>query len=399
MSFGIFLAPFHRVGEHPTLALKRDLKLIQHLDELGYDEAWIGEHHSFGRELIADPCLFIAAAAERTKRIRLGTGVTSLPYHHPLMVADRMVQLDHMTEGRAMLGVGPGALTPDAFMMGIPTTEQRQRMGESLDAIMQLLRGDEPVTMKTDWFELNQARLQLASYSVPHLPVAAAASFSPAGPTSAGKHGIGLLSVAGADNEAFERTWSWAEESAAEHGQTVSRDDWKVVVPIHIAETREQAIDEIRAGWKVRAYVGDRKDPDAPTLAQGGIFGGGGSLEEQVEGGSLLVGSPDDAVKGIESILERSGGLGGILGLAHEWAGTEATWRSYELFMRYVAPRFQGQLDPIYETRDWVEDHMGEVFGATPAAFQKAFEDAGKEMPKEMAEAMRQRAEERAKQS
>ena len=118
MKFGIFLAPFHRVGENPTLALKRDMKLIELLDELGYDEAWIGEHHSFGREIIADPVVFMAAAAERTKRIKLGTGVLSLPYHHPLMVADRMVQLDHMTEGRAMLGCGPGALTSDAHMMG-----------------------------------------------------------------------------------------------------------------------------------------------------------------------------------------------------------------------------------------------------------------------------------------
>src|ERR1700712_2384388 len=150
MKFGVFLAPFHRVGENPTLAMKRDMRLIQLLDELGYEEAWIGEHHSFGREFIADPVGFMAAAGALTKRIKLGTGVLSLPYHHPLMVADRMVQVDHMTEGRVMLGVGPGALVSDAHMMGIPTVEQRRMMGESLDAIMQLLRGDGPVTMKTD---------------------------------------------------------------------------------------------------------------------------------------------------------------------------------------------------------------------------------------------------------
>ena len=122
LKFGIFLAPFHTPRHNPTLALQRDLELITRLDELGYDEAWIGEHHSAGFEIIASPEVFIAAAAERTKHIRLGTGVSSLPYHHPLMLADRMVLLDHLTRGRVMLGCGPGALPSDAFMMGIPST-------------------------------------------------------------------------------------------------------------------------------------------------------------------------------------------------------------------------------------------------------------------------------------
>src|SRR5579875_2558979 len=136
MRFGIFLAPFHRLGDNPTLAMQRDLELIEFLDRLGYDEAWIGEHHSAGWEVIASPELIIAAAAERTKHIRLGTGVTSLPSHQPFLVAQRFVQLDHMTRGRAMLGCGPGALTSDAYMLGIDAVTQRPRMMEALDAIM-----------------------------------------------------------------------------------------------------------------------------------------------------------------------------------------------------------------------------------------------------------------------
>ncbi len=388
MKFGLFLAPFHRVGENPTLALKRDMRLIQLLDELGYEEAWIGEHHSFGRELIADPVVFMAAAAERTKRIKLGTGVLSLPYHHPLMVADRMVLVDHMTEGRAMLGVGPGALTSDAHMMGIPTVEQRKRMGESLDAIMQLLRGQELVTMKTDWFELKDARLQLNSFTDPHLPVAVAASFTPSGPTAAGRHGAGLLSVAGVDNKAFERTWGWAEEAAEESGQKISRDHWKVVVPIHVAESRKQALAEIEEGFKLRAYSGDASSPSA---AGPGLFGGAGTLEEQAERGTMLIGSPDQVAQSIELIIERSGGIGGILALAHEWADSDATNRSFELFARYVAPRFQSQLDAIIGSRDWVEGNMREVFGATPAAMERAFTDAGKPLPPALAEAQAKR--------
>jgi len=128
--------------ENPTWSLGRDMELVEWLDHLGYDEAWIGEHHSAGWEVIASPELMIAALAERTKHIRLGSGVTSLPYHHPFLVAQRWVQLDHMTRGRAMLGCGPGALPSDAYMLGIEPTTQRPRMLEAMNAIMALLAMD-----------------------------------------------------------------------------------------------------------------------------------------------------------------------------------------------------------------------------------------------------------------
>ena len=156
MKFGIFLGPFHRVGENPTLAIDRDLELIPWLDYLGYDEAWIGEHHSSGWETISSPEIFMGVAADRTRHIKLGTGVVSLPYHHPFMVANRMVQLDHMTHGRVMFGVGPGALPGDAYMMGIEPTTQREKMDEAFGIILRLFTEEEPFTYKSDWFELTR---------------------------------------------------------------------------------------------------------------------------------------------------------------------------------------------------------------------------------------------------
>lgn len=390
MKFGIFMAPFHRVGENPTLALKRDMELIQLLDRLGYDEAWIGEHHSFGRELIADPAVFIAAAAAVTRRIRLGTGVTSLPYHHPLMVADKMLQLDHMTEGRAMLGVGPGVLTSDAYQMGIDPTTQRRRMSESLEAILKLFAAEEPVSIETDWFTLREARLQMASFSEPHLPVAVAASVTPSGPTLAGRHGIGLLSVAGASHESFARTWSWVEEAAAESGKRVDRGEWRVVIPVHLADSRREAIDDIREGFERRAYVGDRntQGPITGGLLAGAAGTAGSSLEEAVETGAMVVGTPDDAIRALDAIQERSAGIGGLLVLANELASTEKTQHSYELLARYVMPVFQGQLQTVVDNRNWIEDNMREIFGGVGVAMAKAFDDAGKELPPELASAL-----------
>lgn len=108
------------------------MQLIEWLDELGFDEAFVGEHHSSGWEIISSPEIFMAVAATRTKRIKLGSGVVSIPYHHPFNVANRFALLDHLTRGRVMLGCGPGALAADAYMLGIESTTQRKRMVEGV---------------------------------------------------------------------------------------------------------------------------------------------------------------------------------------------------------------------------------------------------------------------------
>ena len=250
LQFGIFLAPFHPVGQNPTLALERDLELIEHLDALGFAEAWFGEHHSAGYEIIASPEVFIAAAASRTKHIRLGTGVSSLPYHHPFMLADRMVLLDHLTRGRVMIGVGPGALPSDAFMMGIDPAKQRDMMEESLEAILLLLAG-ETVSRQTDWFTLNGARLQLRPYQRPFPEVAVAAQVSPAGPRAAGRFGCSLLSIGATSAGGFDvlgSHWVVMEERAEEFSTTVDRNNWRLVGPMHIADTKEQAVADVAFG-------------------------------------------------------------------------------------------------------------------------------------------------------
>jgi limonene 1,2-monooxygenase len=379
MKFGIFLAPFHRVGENPTLALARDMELIEWLDHLGYDEAWIGEHHSAGWELIASPELTIAAAAQRTRHIMLGSGVTSLPYHHPLLVAQRFVQLDHMTRGRAMLGCGPGALVSDAYMLGIEPVMQRPRMDEALSAIMALLACDEPVTMKTDWFELRQARLHLAPYTFPHFPIAVASTLTPSGVVAAGKYGLGVLSLgAGLPGgpEAIAQQWRIAEDTAAKHGRTMDRGQWRLVVNVHVADDDDVALTHVHAAERHETVTyfeetlgrppGRHQDP----------------LREGVRQGTTLVGSPETVIKGIERLIQLSeGGFGGLLFRAHEWANREQTLRSYELFARYVMPRFQGSLDTIIDSNEWCRQNRKTIFGPNVPAIQKAYLDAGREIP------------------
>jgi limonene 1,2-monooxygenase len=381
MKFGIFLAPFHRIGENPTLALNRDMELIEWLDHLGYDEVWVGEHHSAGWELIASPEIFIAAAAERTKHIMLGSGVTSLPYHHPLLVAQRFVQLDHMTRGRAMLGCGPGALVSDAYMMGIEPMSQRPRMEESLDAIMRLLACEEPVTMKTDWFELREARLHLAPYTAPRFPIAVASTITPSGVVAAGKHGLGVLSLgAGLPGgpEMLAGQWKIAEEMAARHGKAMDRRDWKLVVNVHVADDDEEAMRQVKRAERHETVTYFEETLGRPPGRSDD------PLTDGVKMGTTLVGSVETVVRGIERLWELSGGgFGGVLFRAHEWANREQTLKSYELFARYVMPRFQGSLDMPRGSNEWARGNRKTIFSPNVEAIRRAYLDAGREVPAE----------------
>jgi limonene 1,2-monooxygenase len=355
LRFGTFLAPFHPAGENPTLALQRDLELVEHLDRLGYDEAWIGEHHSAGTELIASPEIFIAAAAERTKHIRLGTGVTSIAYHNPLWVAERMVLLDHLTRGRVMLGCGPGSLPTDSMMLGLTPTDTRELLEVDLDIIMRLLRG-ETVTAQTRTHNLVDARLHLRPYTEPRFEVAVAAVASPTGPRMAGRHGIGLLSIgATLTKEGFDALahhWNVVEERAQHHGQTADRRDWRLVGLMHIAETREQAYKDVEYGIETwfRYF---QKTAAFPQMAVEG-----GNLEEMIdfinEAGIGAIGTVEDARAQVQRLWDQSGGFGCMLLLGHEWADPQATKRSWELIAQHVMPHFQGgEISHAQQTLNW----------------------------------------------
>ena len=375
LNFGIFLAPFHPVGQNPTLALERDLQLVEHLDALGFDEAWFGEHHSAGYEIIASPEVFIAAAAQRTRTIRLGTGVSSLPYHHPFMLADRMVLLDHLTRGRLMIGVGPGALPSDAFMMGIDPANQRDMMEEALDAILLLLEGKEPVSMKTDWFTLVEARLQLRPYQRPFPEVAVAAQVSPAGPRAAGRFGCSLLSI-GATSAAggfdiLGAHWDVMEERAAEFGTVVDRSKWRLVGPMHLADTKEQAIADVAFGLEewVDYFQRVAALPLAPDTTNFESL-----VDALIASGFAVIGTVEDAIAQIDRLRTQSGGFGSFLLMGHEWADTAATRHSYELFARYVAPQFQGTSQTLTASRDWAAENRPQFIGAAGNAVMSAIQ-------------------------
>jgi limonene 1,2-monooxygenase len=346
LRFGLFMGPYHKPGLNPTLAFEQDMQTIINLDRWGYDEAWIGEHHSGGIETIASPELMIAAAAERTKRIKLGTGVVSLPYHHPFMVAERIVQLDHMTKGRVMMGVGPGQIVKDNLMIGGDPMKTRPRLAEAFDAVMRLFRG-ETVTMKTEWFELKEAELQLLPYS--DFDVAVVSVISPSGPALAGRYGAGLISVAATDPVGVEKLaghWEIMEAEATKAGEVVDRKQWRMMGPMHLAETFEQAKEDVGHGLSIiedyRAHI----NPAPPT----DYFDLDAIVDAFNDSGAAVIGTPEMARAQIQRLIDKSGGYGTYLLMGVDWAPYPATERSHQLFAEEVMPHFNGSLKPMQKS-------------------------------------------------
>ncbi len=374
--FGAFLAPHHPVGENPMLQFRRDLDFAERLDQLGFDEFWCGEHHSTGWEMIASPEMFLAAAGERTKRIKLGTGVVSLPYHHPFNVAQRIVQLDHMTGGRVIFGSGPGALASDAHMLGIDPMTQRDRQDEAIGIIRRLFNG-ERVTAKSEWYTLQDAALQILPYQE-EIPFAVASQISPSGMTLAGKHGIGVISIGSMSAEglnALPTQWSFAEAAAAKHGTKVDRRNWRVVLSWHVAETREKARVEARDGlmrWHNEYITGTLQRPGSkpfktPDQAV--------DLTAFSDGAASVIGTPDDLIAMIKSVIEVSGGLGTIIGFAHDWANPENTFRSWDMVARYVVPEINGYLASMRRSQQHVIENRAVFDRAGEAIMAKIMEN------------------------
>jgi limonene 1,2-monooxygenase len=333
MDFGLFLQPLHHRSENPTRALERDLDLISLLDDLGYSEAWIGEHHSTGWENVGSPEVVIAAAAERTEQIRFGTGVLQAGLHHPLVALDRMILLDHLTRGRVSFGIGVGGGIPsDLTVFGLTADEAGERMRQSIDVMLRLLAGEGPVSERTDWFELHDAVLQMRPYTEPHMPFAVA-SGDPRNVALMGKLGGKVLfgGTASRVPDIVEHLY----EGARLAGREAGRDQVMLSYVMHVDESHERAVEDFKEGavrehYEFQVAVNGRPEPES---------GPDEWYEDYLS--RQLIGGPEHVVERIAAIEEESGGVGGIIFMSREWAGVEAARESWKLFAERVAPKFQ----------------------------------------------------------
>jgi limonene 1,2-monooxygenase len=366
---GVFVAPFHPLDESPTLCFERDLELAAFADQLGLDEFWYGEHHTGGYEISPSPELMIAAAAQRTRRIRLGTGVVSLPYHNPLMTANRIAQLDHLCFGRLIFGAGPGLLVSDAHVLGLNVSESRDKLDQGLSLITRLLAG-EWVSERGSWFELHQAHCQVLPLN-PALELCVASTYSPNGGMLAAKYNAGMLCLAATSVGGFDAlssNWKIACEESARLGRSMSPAGIRCATDIHIAETREQALAEVRAGYeRFNRYILNQSAhlPDSP---------GHKSIEELIEGNEVIIGTPDDAIAQIRRLEQKVPDFGCLLVLDKNWAGMAEKKRSLEMLARYVLPEINGDNRNRQRSFDWARENREGFIGVFQDATQRAFE-------------------------
>ncbi len=349
MKFSFFMMPLHHPSENPTLAFQRDIALIHLADELGFDEFCIGEHHSGGWETMPVPEMALAMAAAKAHRIRLGTSVVNLPFHHPFHVAERICFLDHLTRGRAILGVGPSALPPDKQLFQVAQENAYPMMIESLDIIVKLMESPEPFSYDGNFWKFKDMRLQLRSFQKPRLPIATpSATGSEATLDMAARFGLDLWMPAGKGRRTkLADDWAKYESLCAKYGTRASRDGWRIANNFYLAETREEALADVEKGilrearyfsetGLKRAY---ESYPDQPFDE----FTPLSCLDRR----DWVVGTPDDAIAWIEAKQAELGSFGGIMLTVHEWCGTDKIRKSLELFARYVMPRFQGLTQDI----------------------------------------------------
>jgi limonene 1,2-monooxygenase len=248
-------------------------------------------------------------------------------------------------------------------------------MADSIDCITRLLRG-ETVTRKTDWYTMRDARLHLRPYTDPRPHLAVTSTVTPNGANLAGRYGLGMLCVAAgtiAGSDALEFNWTLACSEAAKQGRQMDRAHLRLMAPFHIAETREKAMENCRAGFATYEEYGFSVRPEGPA----GI--GLASLEAINESGRGVIGSPDDALAVLETLWAKSGGFGTVLLLAHDWADRAATLKSYELFARVVLPKFNARNQWRVESMAWLranrDDNSLRAKGAVAKAIERHFAD------------------------
>ena len=342
MKFSLFMMPCHHPKDNPALAFQRDIGLIHLADELGFDEAFIGEHHSGGWETMPAPEMALSMAAAKAHRIRLGTSVFSAPFHHPFYLAERMAFLDHLTRGRAILGVGPCSLVTDKILFNMEETSLYPMLHEAVDVIVRLLESEEPISHQGEYWQFEDMQLQLRSFQQPRLPLAMPSAATPANLEMIGRNNMIWMSPTGKNRPDARKNWEVVEKGAREAGRIADRDNWRIATYMYLSDSVEKAWDEVREGIM----------REAEYFSAIGLRGHYAEYEGQpfseftpescADRRDWVIGTPDDAIAWLDAKMEETGGFGGLLLHSPEWTNRHKWERSMEMFARYVMPHFQG---------------------------------------------------------
>lgn len=361
MELGYFSIPLHPAGSDFSRTLEEDMEQIVFLDEIGFREAWIGEHFTAGWENIPAPDLFIAKAAALTERIILGTGVSCLPQHDPFMLAHRIAVLDHLLKGRFYWGVGAGSFIGDfeAFLINPKTGEQRTLMNDSLEMILSLWNDPKPGVYENSRWKfrvpepVERVGLGIHSkpYQKPHPPIAVAGiSESSRSLETAGRRGWIPMSINFVTPDVLKSHWRGVDRGAAESGRRAERKKWRIARDVYVAETTEEARKEVTEGtlardfrdyfFKIVPLIRNSLDlfKVDKTMSDTEV-----TMDYMIEN-MWLVGSPEEVARKIAELHEFVGGFGVLLVMGHEWKPRDKWQKSMRLLREEVIPLVKKKL-------------------------------------------------------
>jgi limonene 1,2-monooxygenase len=363
MEFGVFTMPEHPPWENWNLAYDRDIQEAVLAEELGFDEYYVGEHHSGSYENVPVPEYMLAKMSAVTDRIKLAPGTVNLPYHDPFLVAERLAFLDQLTDGRLMYGYGGGGLPSDLELFGVGD-EKRAKMDEAIDIIQTYTQAEEPTSYDGEFWQYDDRIIQVPPYQKnPDEVIAGLTTLNSY--EQAGREGMYSLSVYftpldAPDNPAAPDLGDHGdalERGAKEAGRDPqeARENWRIVREVYVSDSKEQALEDIRSGVeKSYSYLIDlglgalmKRDEEQPDEDL--------TLEWMVENIPWIIGSPEDCIRQIKALQEKTGGFGGLIINSRDWVTSEQWERSLELFAREVMPAFKSNLGP----RDWSKENVG----------------------------------------
>ncbi len=356
MKLGFFTMPLHPLGskQHETMA--DDLEQIKFLDKIGFHEAWVGEHFTAEWENIPAPDIFLAHALAHTKNIILGTGVSCLAQHNPFMLAHRIAVLDNLAKGRFYWGIGAGSFIGDFKAFGVDASigEHRDLMNESLDFILDLWNDPKPGNYKnTKWSFTVPERMEdvglgvyTKPYQKPHPPIAVAGITEKSESLkTAGKNDWIPMSINFVPQKSLKGHWESYEEGAKEAGIVADRSKWRIARDIYVAETTEQAIEDVKNGTLARDFT-DYFFKLIPKIRGNlDIFKTDKSMtDEEVTIDYMIknlwiVGSPEDVTRQIKELYDYVGGFGVLLIMGHEWKPLDKWQNSMNLLVNEVIPK------------------------------------------------------------
>jgi len=354
MQYGLFMMPSHPPERNLFQAHQWDLDCLSLADELGYHEAWIGEHFTSTWEPVPAPDLMIAQALLRTKKIKLGSGAHLLPYHHPAELAHRVAYLDHLAQGRFLFGIGSGGLPSDYALFNVDGNagQHREMTRESLDIILKIWENQGPFQYKGKYWSVNipdtmlgTLKYFLTPYQKPHPPIGVASVSSGSETLKiAGERGFIPMSL-GMNSEYLASHWQSVEEGAKRTGKTPSRRDWRIGRDVFVADSDEEAYEGAINGmqgrvWRdyliplfessklLHVFKHDHEVPDEAVTPE--------YLAQHL----WLIGSPDSVEKKIRQLYQMSGGFGTLLWVIYDHMEDQAGWeKSMRLLAKEVMPR------------------------------------------------------------